>query len=232
MKYCLYLLAAFGFFFSVSYTMAQVEIPANCERWFDGCSVCDVLENGELFCMEASCPVSMTKEPYCAEFSAPQEAKIMGGSGDFEIPQTCTSWFDGCNTCMAKDGVLGGCTRKYCETTGVPLCLEHESTYQPPEPVDLPDPYAVPANCKLWHDGCRNCKISRDGEKNCEQIECFYQGPSECLEYYEDEVEEALVVGNEKPAPGQAKVLKLNPEPDYEKSLWGFIKYHLFFWQK
>lgn len=44
------------------------------------------------------------------------------------IPANCTSWFDGCNTCTAHNGTLGGCTRKYCpeETMGTPACLSTE----------------------------------------------------------------------------------------------------------
>ena len=41
-----------------------------------------------------------------------------------EIPVDCTSWFDGCNTCMVKDGQLGGCTKMHCETYEEPKCLE------------------------------------------------------------------------------------------------------------
>lgn len=42
------------------------------------------------------------------------------------IPETCTSWFDGCNNCFVNDGELGGCTRKYCapEVMQEPKCLE------------------------------------------------------------------------------------------------------------
>lgn len=43
-----------------------------------------------------------------------------------EIDATCTSWYDGCNTCMVSDGVIGGCTKMACFTLNRPKCLEHD----------------------------------------------------------------------------------------------------------
>lgn len=44
------------------------------------------------------------------------------------IPEDCTSWFDGCNTCMVVDGELGGCTRMACPAAALeePKCLAFE----------------------------------------------------------------------------------------------------------
>lgn len=36
---------------------------------------------------------------------------------------TCSSYFDGCNTCTVKDGKLAWCTKKYCQTNETPKCL-------------------------------------------------------------------------------------------------------------
>lgn len=42
-----------------------------------------------------------------------------------EIPSSCTSWFDGCNTCSVKNGAISGCTKKACKgNTGTPRCLK------------------------------------------------------------------------------------------------------------
>jgi len=40
-----------------------------------------------------------------------------------DIPENCSSWFDGCNTCMTNEGELGGCTKKMCFTYETPKCL-------------------------------------------------------------------------------------------------------------
>ena len=37
-------------------------------------------------------------------------------SKDAAIPEGCVSWFDGCNTCTVKDGVIGGCTKMACKS--------------------------------------------------------------------------------------------------------------------
>ena len=38
------------------------------------------------------------------------------------IPNDCTVWYDGCNTCVVNNGVLGGCTRLMCFTEDAPEC--------------------------------------------------------------------------------------------------------------
>ena len=39
----------------------------------------------------------------------------------------CTSWYDGCNTCMVRDGIIGGCTKMMCFTQNEPYCKEYAS---------------------------------------------------------------------------------------------------------
>ena len=43
------------------------------------------------------------------------------------IPNTCSSWFDGCNRCMVRDGQMIGCTRMMCVTQNPPRCLEYST---------------------------------------------------------------------------------------------------------
>ena len=47
------------------------------------------------------------------------------------IPASCTSWHDGCNTCMVNNGVIGGCTMMMCFTQSTPHCL----AFSEPQPV-------------------------------------------------------------------------------------------------
>jgi membrane-bound inhibitor of C-type lysozyme len=49
----------------------------------------------------------------------------------------CTSYFDGCNTCIVNNGTIGGCTKKACnaENTDTPRCLE--STEKPPQGISF-----------------------------------------------------------------------------------------------
>jgi len=39
------------------------------------------------------------------------------------IPRDCISWYDGCNTCMVNDGVLGACSRMMCFREDAPRCI-------------------------------------------------------------------------------------------------------------
>merc|ERR1712224_67334 len=41
------------------------------------------------------------------------------------IPRDCTSWNDGCNTCMVRDGQIGGCTEMFCARQGNPFCTAY-----------------------------------------------------------------------------------------------------------
>jgi len=43
------------------------------------------------------------------------------------IPDSCDSFFDGCNNCKRTPGSeLAACTRKYCEVYEKPRCLDDE----------------------------------------------------------------------------------------------------------
>jgi len=44
-----------------------------------------------------------------------------------QIPRKCVSWNDGCNTCVVKDGVMGGCTRRMCFVKGNSHCEKYDS---------------------------------------------------------------------------------------------------------
>ncbi len=47
---------------------------------------------------------------------------------DNSVPLDCVSWYDGCNTCMSHNGVLGACTRMMCFTEDTPRCLQYDSS--------------------------------------------------------------------------------------------------------
>jgi hypothetical protein len=50
------------------------------------------------------------------------------------IPETCTRWFDGCNTCEVDlTGRIKVCTQKACmkERTECAYCMEYAGVYQP-----------------------------------------------------------------------------------------------------
>jgi hypothetical protein len=43
---------------------------------------------------------------------------------NYKIPENCTVWFDGCNTCTGDDPELMGCTKMACYEYEEPMCLE------------------------------------------------------------------------------------------------------------
>jgi hypothetical protein len=44
-----------------------------------------------------------------------------------KVPKDCVSWNDGCNTCVAKKGVLSGCTKMMCFRRDTPHCKAYAS---------------------------------------------------------------------------------------------------------
>jgi len=43
------------------------------------------------------------------------------------IPNNCKTWYDGCNTCMVNNGVLGACSRMMCFRMDTPRCIQYIS---------------------------------------------------------------------------------------------------------
>ena len=48
-------------------------------------------------------------------------------NNDGSIPDDCTVWYDGCNTCQVNQGVLGACTRIMCFREDNPYCISNQS---------------------------------------------------------------------------------------------------------
>ena len=110
------------------------------------------------------------------------------------VPEGCVSWFDGCNTCTVKDGVIGGCTKMACKSqvseaacrTFAPGFGEAAVTAEEaPAPDTMPETKRdasaeVPANCKIWFDGCNSCVVMRGKLRGCTSKVCTSQGTPSC----------------------------------------------------
>lgn len=87
------------------------------------------------------------------------------------IDPNCTSYFDGCNTCMVSWGIIEWCTRMYCETMAEPQCLEYKQTG-----MDL-------TNCVSYFDGCNNCTVKDGRPDACTLMYCETPAEPKCNEY-------------------------------------------------
>ncbi len=87
------------------------------------------------------------------------------------IDPNCTSYFDGCNTCMVSGGIIGGCTKMYCETPAEPQCLEYVWTG-----MDL-------SGCISYFDGCNNCSVENGRPSACTLMYCETPAEPKCNEY-------------------------------------------------
>jgi len=99
-------------------------VPYGCEVWNDGCNDCEKTDSGYV-CPPKNCATTRmgycrvekeTLEPVVVSPSAPQKLE------EPLIPETCTSWFDGCNTCGVSNGELTFCTERACSTYAEPSC--------------------------------------------------------------------------------------------------------------
>lgn len=57
--------------------------------------------------------------------STPPQESVPTQTAPGQLPKACSKWFDGCNTCEAKNGKLLGCTRKLCPTQKQPYCIRY-----------------------------------------------------------------------------------------------------------
>lgn len=114
------------------------------------------------------------------------------------IPEGCISWFDGCNTCMVKDGVIGGCTKMACKIQiseaacrafapgfGQSAVTTDAVSEEAPAPDTMPETKRdasaeVPANCQIWFDGCNSCVVMRGKLRGCTSKVCTTQSTPSC----------------------------------------------------
>ena len=94
-------------------------IDPGCQHWFDGCNTCTRDAAGRSSCTEEFCYVP-SGPAECRDGAAGQNPPA---PADGSAPASCTTWFDGCNTCT-RDRANGplSCTMMYCFTSGTPEC--------------------------------------------------------------------------------------------------------------
>ncbi len=119
-------------------------------------------------------------------FSCTQKEELKEPDYTFEsyktmIPETCKSFFDGCNNCFRTEGSESvGCTKMFCQKYEKPKCLDSENkdTYTSESWKTM-----IPQTCKSFFDGCNNCSRTENAsEAACTLMYCEqYQKPN-CLD--------------------------------------------------
>lgn len=81
----------------------------------------------QIQCFTTPCnPIHETYGNVCEMKNAGADLLYKGACADVDL-KTCSSYFDGCNTCSVKDGELDACTLMYCESPQAPRCLQYVS---------------------------------------------------------------------------------------------------------
>jgi hypothetical protein len=110
------------------------------------------------------------------------------------IPETCESWYDGCNNCGVMTNGLLRCTLMWCQDPREAKCNKYSSPPSPsPSPSsgvsscesDIKDSYGncVPATCETWFDGCNNCGVMDGGLLRCTKKFCMLRQEEKCTKY-------------------------------------------------
>ena len=118
------------------------------------------------------CMTVMTK-PQCIQYYEGYNADGEDKDEGSEL-KNCASWYDGCNTCMVRDGKIGGCTRMFCQKMNKPYCkkkVEDNSELK---------------NCATWYDGCNTCMVKGGQIGGCTKMFCATKGKAYCKKKIED----------------------------------------------
>jgi len=117
-------------------------------------------------CNEGSDLVVCTKKG-CFGYQEPRCLDDENRSGPYDseswktiIPDSCNSFFDGCNTCTRSEGSdLVACTKKGCFGYQEPRCLDDENRSGPYDSESWKT--IIPDSCTSFFDGCNTCTRSK-----------------------------------------------------------------------
>ncbi len=95
------------------------------------------------------------------------------------IPESCLSYYDGCNTCTRVKGqASASCTERYCTVYSKPRCLDQDSGPYTSESWKT----IIDQNCRTFNDGCNTCTRMDDGGAACTRMMCQAYARPECLD--------------------------------------------------
>lgn len=77
----------------------------------------------------SACSASDTTQPEAADDAMSESSVAAYDQNSWEtlIPESCLSFFDGCNNCRRNpENGLTACTKKFCQQYEQPVCLDEE----------------------------------------------------------------------------------------------------------
>jgi hypothetical protein len=122
----------------------------------------------------------------CQQSSQPQHPvdplppPTHSGSAGNAIPQDCTSWNDGCNTCGVSKGVMTSCTEMACFRQGTPYCTAFE------DGTTCRDADCSAAHAAGGADPAASGSCTTDADCAagfCRPTTFQYDGPKECVAF-------------------------------------------------
>jgi hypothetical protein len=102
------------------------------------------------------------------------------------IPETCKSFFDGCNNCFrTEDSENVGCTKMFCQKYEKPKCLDSGNNQEDEQTLYTSESWKtmIPETCKSFFDGCNNCSRAENiDEVACTLMYCEQYQEPKCLD--------------------------------------------------
>ncbi len=124
------------------------------------------------------------QNPASTENQAPTGKLINSESRKTLIPETCQSFFDGCNHCTRMANGEAACTRMLCEKYEMPKCTDEELSEEPLELANPASEYCITqggeSQIKKNADGSEYGVCVIDG-KEIDEWEYFKQATSQFI---------------------------------------------------
>ena len=92
--------------------------------WCDGSESC--IRRWETPCTDnyIDCNDCFKKQQHGENIACPEECDNIN-TLPVHIPINCNQWYDGCNNCNVKNGILTDCTRLMCFIEDTPYCINY-----------------------------------------------------------------------------------------------------------
>merc|ERR1712083_884536 len=79
----------------------------------------------------------------------------------------CVEYYDGCNSCLCRNGYLHACTEMTCLRKKEPRCVVTEQ---------------CPVDCRNYFDGCNTCTCKNGKLTECTEMACAEMEEAKCMD--------------------------------------------------
>jgi hypothetical protein len=170
--------------------------PAICSQincWSTGEYLCEEDDSSQIQCPAVYNPVCAEKNGEKRTYSNSCVARSKNATPlyegecsetegeETEMPNNCSIWYDGCNTCTLLENGEMVCTEMACQETAEEECLKYTQESE----------NKIPLQCSIWNDGCNVCEVIDGDIVSCGNNTCESTRTPTCIEFnqeYDDDI--------------------------------------------